>query len=247
MKQPHEERCKGEFDKLVRNIFPYSQIAWAEAKDDPPDWFLTIDSVRYAVEATTIVEFLASTGYKLSSVDISASLHRFVKSIEKSAIKEGILNGAYIVALCPIPNFARNRCKLHDDLMRYIRDTRDLPDADEYILGYVGHQRISIKKIHDNKNYVAEGISFGAKWEGDAQKDLAQFISQALSQKVDKLRHITDPIILLLLDEYHYSLIADWNSAINSCGNRVQFEVICRVVSDEPSTILWSRSSNWNS
>ena len=247
MKQPHEERCKVEFDKLARNIFPHSQLVWEEVKDDPPDWFLTIDSVRYAVEATTIVELLASTDYELSSVDVSASLHGFVKSIEKSAIKENILNGAYLITLCPIPNFAQNRRKLHNDLMDYIRNTRDLPNADEYTLGYVGHQRISIKKISGNKNDVTEGIFFGDKLEVDAQKDLAQFISQALSQKADKLRRITDPIILLLMDEYQYSFIADWNSAVNSCENRVQFDVICRVTPNEPSTILWSRSPNWTS
>jgi hypothetical protein len=247
MKQSHEERCKAEFDKLARNIFPRSQFTWEEVKNDPPDWFLTIENIRYAVEATTIVELLESTGYQFSSVDISASLHGFVKSVEKAAINEGILNGAYAVILCPIPNFSQNQRKLRDDLMRYIRETRDLPNADEYTLGYVRHQRVSIQKMHSNTNYIAETISYGGKWESDAQKDLAQFVAQALSQKADKLRHVTDPIILLLLDGYHYSFMADWNSAVNACDSRVQFEVICRVLADEPSTILWSRSSNWNS
>jgi hypothetical protein len=245
VKKKHEEICKAEFDTLVRTIFPQSQITWDDVKNDPPDWFLSIDNSRYAVEATSIVELSDSMGIQLSSIDVITSLHKFIKSVEKSAIEEGILNGTYVVTLCPIPNFGRIRKKLHNDLIDYVRETRDLSKAKEHILRYVRHQRISIKKEHSDKSSIGEAVSFGAKWEGDAQKELEQFVMQALTKKVEKLNKVNDPIILLLLDAFHYSFMADWVSAINLCKNRIKFHTICRIVPNKPSDILWSRSSNW--
>lgn len=156
MKQLHEETSKIEFDKYIRIIFPFSQPVWEEVENDPPDWFLTIDNTLYAVEATTIVELLGLKNNTLSSFSVSASLHNFVKSIESLAVKKGILNGTYIIKLCPIPNFSQHQRQLCKFFLNYIRNTRELPEADEKFDGYVGRNRISIRKLNNNENYVNE-------------------------------------------------------------------------------------------
>ena len=248
MKRSHEEITRVEFDKIVKSIFPNSAIVWEDVPQhlEPPDWYLTLDNARYAVEATTIVDFLSITPTsKLSAPSVSASLSAFIKEVEKLAKDQDILSGAYIVTLCPIPNFAENRDKLRDDLLGYVRQTKTLPAAEEYILGYVREQSISIKKIHDDKDYVSAGISMGVKWEGESQKDLLGYVSNTLAEKVYKLRAISEPIILLLLDDFHYSFVADWSSAISLCPDKSRFCCICRIAPPDHNTILWANSSEW--
>jgi hypothetical protein len=248
MKRTYEEITRIEFDKVAKSTFPNASLVWDEVPQhlEPPDWYLTLGNIRYAVEATTVVDFLSITpDSKLSAVNVSSTLFAFIKDVEKSAKDQEILSGAYIVTLCPIPNFSQNRKKLCDDLLDYIRQTKSLPSAPEFTLGYVRQQRVSIKKEHNNKDYVSAGLSMGVKWEGDAQEDLLQSISNALAEKVYKLRAVSQPIILLLLDEFHYSFMADWTSIISSCSDRVHFCCICRILPPDNSVILWANSPEW--
>ena len=249
MKRPYEEITKVEFDRLAKSTFPNASLVWDEVPQhlEPPDWYLTLNDIRYAVEATSVVDFLAITPEsKLSALNVSTTLFAFIKDVEKSAKDQGILSCAYIVTLCPIPNFSQNRENLSDKLLNYIRQTKSLQSADEYTLGYVRQQRVSIKKEHNNKDYVSAGLSMGVKWEGEAQEHLSQLVSTALSEKLHKLRAVSEPIILLLLDEYHYSFMADWTSVIVSCPDRFRFCCICRILPPDGSIIIWAKSAEWN-
>jgi hypothetical protein len=212
MKRHHEDLTRVEFDKIAKAIFHNVALVWEDVLQylEPPDWYLTIGDARYAVEATTIVDFLQITPTsKLPAANVSQTMHAFVDEVEKLAKDQQLLSGAYIVTLCPIPNFAENRNELRDKLLGYISETKPLSSADEYTLGYVREHRVSIKKIHDTKDYVSAGISLGVKWEGESQKDLLESVSKALADKAHKLRSVANPIILLLLDDSHYSFMAD--------------------------------------
>jgi hypothetical protein len=248
MKRKYEEITKIEFDRLVKSIFPNASLVWHDVPQhiEPPDWYLTLDKNLYAVEATSVVDFLSFTfENRLSVINISTTLFAFIKEIEKSAKEEGILSGAYIVSLCPIPNFSANRKAIASHLLNYIRQTKTLQSAPEHTLGYVRHQRLSIIKEHDNKDYVYAAISMGAKWEGEAQQALLQSVSKAISEKAHKLRNVSEPFILLLLDGFQYSFMTDWTSVIASCPDRFHFSCICRISPPDSSVIVWAKSAEW--
>ncbi len=247
MKRRHEEICRAEFDKLAKSIFPDILLEWEEVPQhlEPPDWYLTVGQTRYAVEATSITEYVKTPEAELSSASISASLSAFVNEVEESARQQGILSGAYIVSLCPIPDFPRNRAKFRNDLLDYIRQTQSLSSAPEHVLGYVEHQRVSITKAHAGDDYVAEMISFGAKWGGEAQQELTRLISDTLTTKARKLCDLSVPIVLLLLDAYNYSHLADWIPAVSMCTIKAHFSCICRIAPSDRSTILWANSPEW--
>jgi hypothetical protein len=248
MKRSYEEITKVEFDKLVKTIFPNASLVWEDVPQnlEPPDWYLTANNIRHAVEATSVVDLLSITpDSKLSAINVSATLSEFINDVEKSAKDQGILSGAYTITLCPIPNLSENRKILTDKFLNYISQTKSLQSAAEYTLGYVRQHRVSIKKEHNDKDYVAAGISMGVKWDGEAQEDLSQLVSNAVSAKVHKLRSVSEPIILLILDEYHYSSLADWINVISSCLDRFHFYCICRIAPPDGNAILWAQDLAW--
>jgi hypothetical protein len=213
---------------------------------EPPDWFLTINKTRYAVEATTIEDFLIITPTsKLSAANVSATLFAFIKDIERAAIDQGILSGTYNITICPIPNFARNRQIFLDKFLCYIRQTQSLPYAEEYSLGYVRHEQVTIQKIHNKENRVMGGLLLGGRWEEEAQKDLLELVSKALVEKVYKLRSVSESKILLLLDDYHFSFMADWIKLISTCPERFHFCCISRIAPPDGSVIIWANSPEW--
>jgi hypothetical protein len=248
MKRSYEENTRIEFDRLMRTIFPDASIVWEDVPEhvDPPDWYLELDNIRYAVEATSIVGLLPITlNRKIPTTNVSMTLYTFIKNVEKSARDQEILSGAYVVMLGPMPNFSENREKLSNDLLTYIRETRSFESASVCTLGFVRHQRIWIKKEHNNKNYVTAAISMGGMRGADAQEELSQLVSRTLSQKTHKLRRVSEPIILLVLDEYHYSFLADWTKVISACPDRFHFYCICRISPADGNSILWTKTSGW--
>ena len=64
MKSKSEELCKSCFDKYLREQLPDSNVVWedVEQRYEPPDFYLTIDNAKYAVEVTILI-LKADVGY----------------------------------------------------------------------------------------------------------------------------------------------------------------------------------------
>ena len=58
MKSENEEFCKSKFDDFIRAKLRYSSIHWDDVAqtDEPPDYFLHLDGIKYAVEVTLLME-----------------------------------------------------------------------------------------------------------------------------------------------------------------------------------------------
>jgi len=247
MKRPREEISKEEFHRIIQELFPESSIVWKDVpqSEEPPDWYLTIEKERYAVEATTIVDLLQFPSDKnVSVLGIVNSLNSFIKRIDESAREQGILLGTYSIILHPIPNFHLHRKKITNDLLNYIRDTKDVLSAPEYTIDYGKGKKISIKKGNFNLDRVVGGTTM-SKREGDIRIDLVRIVANTLAIKSDKLQGIPEPKILLLLDQYQYSFMVDWSSVIPLCPERMNFCCIFYVRPNDNSIILWANSPKW--
>ncbi|MBC7076858.1 MAG: hypothetical protein H5T92_00890 [Synergistales bacterium] len=247
MKRGHEEIARSEFDALLRRLFPAIPIAWEEVSQaqEPPDWYVQIDSERYAVESTSIFDRISTLSGQMPSSSISATLHRFIDELEAVAVKEGILTGTYAVALCPIPDFPKVKEDLGRRLLDYIRDTQGVPIAPRTNIWKVGHRSIFIQKLSDEKRYVAKIISFDPKWEGEVQQELSRDLATVIETKKAKLVRIREPVILLILDTYHYADAEQWLQALLEIPSREAFHSICRIAPPDQTAILWSVHPKW--
>jgi len=248
MKRPREVITKEEFHKVIQAIFPESSIVWKDVPqlEEPPDWFLTIDNERYAVEATTIDELIQLNKNELVSIfGITNSLTSFIKEIEQLAIDLGILSGTYFISIFPIPDFIQKKKLIKKVLLDYIRETKQLASASTHIIADIKGHKILITKGNFNKDCVIGGILTSVRLDGEVQKRLLQSVAHSLSMKSNKLHHIAEPKILLLFDRYPYSDMVDWTSVIHLCPEREYFCCICRIHPPDKTAILWANSPIW--
>jgi len=245
MKRRHELICRAEFETLLAKAYPHLKLVWDEPPQDPPDWYLQANGKRYAVEATSITEIFTLAGNRIPSPSVSVSLAGFVDYLERSARDRGILSGSYLVCLAPIPELSTHKAGLEDQFLNYIADTKTVPTADLLHLGFVGHDEISIQKIGPGGNYVAEAISFEAKSGSEAQKELHAYLEEAITVKTHKLRDVPQPRVLLVLDDFHYSPIADWRVAIKAIPSRNAFRVVVRIAPPNNTEVIWPETVDW--
>jgi hypothetical protein len=105
MKSPNEEFCKAQFTTFLTTASSQTSIIWDEGAN-PPDYDLTIDGVKYAVEVTALMERIQVGSITLPESGIIDSLWSLVDEIEATAQKQNILTGSYVVGfLHPIVDF----------------------------------------------------------------------------------------------------------------------------------------------
>lgn len=240
MKRRHEIICREGFQKLLRSYFPNSHQRWNEPDNDPPDWFLEFEDKIYAVEATSITDQIDVGDGSIPAPTVMHSLTSFVDELEQAAQDQGILTGAYLVALAPIPNLREHKQEFISLFLDYIFKTKDVESAPEKDLGYIRNNHISIVKLHSEAQYIGEMISTGAKSGHDAQEELEIYLKSAIQTKKTKLCHIHEPKILLVLDGFYYSEISDWSEALSGIEEKKYFELIARVSSPDGAQVIWN-------
>jgi hypothetical protein len=240
MKRRHELICREGFDNYLSSRYPQLDRKWEEPEIDPPDWYIYIGDYLYAVEATSITEYMSvGQGDPVPSPAVMTSLTEFVDEIEQEAIDQGILSGAYLISLAPIPNLRKHKKELISRFLDYISNTKDVPSAPEHSLGKIHNNRVSIVKMHNRSSFITEMISGGVKSGHDAQVELEAYLADAIATKQHKLQGIGDPLVLLILDAYHYSHLSDWSSAIATISGKQAFQAIVRVSSTSEANVIW--------
>ena len=250
VKRLDEEFCRSKFHTLLQERLRYSpeQIRWEEVRpwEEPPDYYLWVEGQKFAVEVTSIVEMLPLEPNPVSSVGVSSALRTFVDKIEAQAKQQGILQGVYVISLQPLHHFQQVKDLLSRLLLQYIRETRSVDKAPSQVVFQQRHARWAIQKIAGggDNNYVGEIISFDGKWEGEAFQELCVLIQRALSTKATKLRRLTLPIILLLLDRYHYVDPPEWQACVQRLFGCQQFHTVAHIT-EHGAKILCSLEHQW--
>src|SRR4030042_4903594 len=101
MKSESEEFCKSCFDKYLRELLPDSNFIWTEVeqKQEPPEFYLSVDEVKYAVEVTRLI-LKADVGTKdaLPIGIVRDLLRKFIiDDVETIALQNHFLSGSYLV------------------------------------------------------------------------------------------------------------------------------------------------------
>jgi len=248
MKSDNEKFCKLKFNEFVKGSSKFNAIRWEDVaqKDEPPDYFLYLNDTKYAVEVTILMEKTEVGNLKLPQIAIVASLWGLVDKVEATAKELDYLNGAYLVSFSrPLANFKRIREQLFNDLLAYVKATKNVSTASEQIIFKRGTQKCTIRKMHDQKSYIGKAGPSGGKWEGEVAEEICTLLEERINSKFHKLRKITEPKILLLYDAYHFASPEMYKSCLNSLAALHSFHTVFIVESNEAGWLLHSENSNW--
>ena len=209
MKSKTEELCRSKFDEFMRAISESSSIRWqgVAQRDEPPDYYLYLNGAKYAVEVTSLMEKSEVGNLELPQIAVVASLWQLVDEVETTARRNDFLNGAYVVSFSgPLADFRKIRGRLFDNLLTYVKATRNLSTAPEQVVFQQGIQACTIQKHHDQKSYIGKVPPSRVKWEAEIAEEICALLEERVNAKHHKLREISDPKILLLYDAYHFAV-----------------------------------------
>ncbi|HXV63934.1 MAG TPA: hypothetical protein VEK15_24760 [Vicinamibacteria bacterium] len=245
MKRADEEYCKDTFSTFLARHFAGSQVSWSEVpqNEEPPDYYLTIDGKRYAVEVTSLIDdVIIGESVRMSNVGARRSLVTLCEDMKRNLAERGLLFGAHVMTLQPIEGLRDLRPLIEKRVIEYVQRTRFEKAAAREVLVRKGRARIAIQKHHDQSDQLYWVISGGAKWEGQMRHDIARLLEEALRDKRRKLREVETPIILLLLDRYHHGSAEMWKDAADD-SEFGGFQIVARIWQDD--TMLLHSSSSW--
>lgn len=244
VKDPTEELCRLRFDDFLKRIDNSVSILWSDG-DEPPDYYLLLDSEKFAVEVTSLIELIAVGSVRLPTSAITDALWDVVKEAEAVAKARGWLNGAYIVGFSqPIENFRSVREQVKQGLLTYIQTTQVFEDAPEQLILDRGHQSVRVKKVHNEADVIHKVGPHQTKWEGEVAEQICGLLEERVHIKTHKLRNISLPKILLLYDGYRFADARMYRNCIPSITGLANFHSIF-VVQGEHDLMLHSTAVNW--
>lgn len=183
---------------------------WTSEPDDPPDFWLTIGSIKYAVEVTSITK----------NADYFPHCKRLAKDIERQAIERGYLSGSYILDILANPDIPKTDSKdwkeIVEKALMYINQTMNLSCAVKEILKKDFKGVLGIEKHLKNRDYVAV-MHTPARWQEDIKRELRELIQGAIKEKRKKLGSFENypEKILMLYDAYIFPDIMNVRQASN--------------------------------
>jgi hypothetical protein len=222
--------CIDSFVQYLRQNIGAQEIIVEREKEDPPDFWVTIENVKYAVEVTSIV---SDYGY-------DALCQGFENEIESEAKNRNILKGNYALVIMGKPEIPKRMSKdrkiLLDKAIAYISNTDSQPSAMRQKLFDEAGRYIAIEKLSDTNASVGLVGHIGTKWEKEAKEELFHLIQERVIQKIATLERNVD-------SNFHNNLILLLYDAHGFCGKKATLEACQRVQGKEKfHSIFWAAS-----
>lgn len=207
--------CQDSFDKYLRKIFQTNNISWQRVPkgEDPPDFYLSLNSELYAVEVTSteVMRDVTLGEGQVREHTYEVSHTNLIKEVEREAQNRGILSGLYIVDfLKPLTdqNFHKVKEVVVEELLSYVQRTSRLIESPVEPILYQYSTVCRIGKIRGNITGVFEAFSDAVWTEApeNAEK-ICKMLQSAITTKKKKLlqKGETAPKILLLLNTYPFA------------------------------------------
>ncbi len=95
--------------------------------EDPPDFYITVDGERFAVEVTNLLDDVVIGGATVSRLTYVAATENLVVQIDKEARKKRILRGSYQIWVNgPFDDFSKLRKLIVSESLKFIGSTQYL-------------------------------------------------------------------------------------------------------------------------
>ncbi len=193
-----EEFCRDEFDRWLKASLSGHHVIWEDNDNDPPDFWLILDSQRYAVEITRIVDEEDRT--------VAAALWRIIAEAKGQAVKAGQLFGTYLVEFKG--RIDRGRGKLRNALkarvLDYVRRTAWLETDSGEIIEIGAKVLCKITKLHGRGASILPigGPHDKGMGESEIRAELTELLKRSLGEKSRIPRETNYPTVLILYDLY---------------------------------------------
>jgi hypothetical protein len=245
-KEESEQFCQSKFDEFLKSLKESSAIYW-EKGDDPPDYYLYLDGVKFAVEVTRLMSKVGVGANKpLPLVIIIDLLKQIVVDVEREAKRDDYLQGTYLVYFSkPIENLASNRSVLQSGLLKYIRDTQNLGNALPQMIYKKDRQTCQIRKQDLNEDKVVMGGPNESKWDSEIIVEMCQLLVDRLIEKQRLLRNIVYPKILLLHDKYPFVDPARYKECMLTNSMLASFHTLFVIQGDGDFFVPYSENRVW--
>jgi len=196
-----------------------------EDGEDPPDFYLTVEGERFAVEVTNLIDEIEAKGADIPRLSYTNSVHKLASDIEKESRKAETLKGHYVLWVNgPFDDFAQFRKHIKSKSMAFLEQTKNTsPEDGEYLLAADETGAILTTCFPDQTPEYLQGVSAVfcsiskkenspdrlslvitspqfTDWEKEIELDACRLLQRSISAKCDKLKDITSRRILLLPD-----------------------------------------------
>ena len=246
IKRNDEEFCRKQLDRYLRDQHPTAAMEWHPS--ERPDFWLSVDGQRFAVEVTQLLASYASESkdgkrVRITTQSVDESIIRFTNDVRARAKDAGILRGTYLLMFdAPFASFRREREKLLDQAVGFIERTQTIERGKEIPLCKVPIG-LSIRKL-GNSDDLVEWISTPdlEAWDGDQIRRLQELAGDAIEMKAKKMAHVQEKRILLLLNRYLLTLPQHYRHALTGVAAEMlqQFHEIYAVASTDGKVYkLW--------
>ncbi|NQT82049.1 hypothetical protein HQ563_03440 [bacterium] len=216
-------RC---LEQHLRTRLPDENISWERLQrgKDPPDFWLSMGTRRFAVEVTSLVEILQSGPPEVSEICYWACLTRLAKQVEAEAAQQGVLKGTYILSahqMPPLPT-GKDQKAFVDACVRHVRETmhkRGMQPEMQVWPGYDAAVKVAIYKLSDDGASLGIGGHSPSKSGPSVTQKLTELLRGAISEKRIKLENKSvhdscEGVILALYDCYGFPSEHDFHRCI---------------------------------
>ena len=243
-----EKFCTEAFGLHLKKLCAVDRLVWVRG-DEPPDRYMVIGDERYAVEITRLVASIPlamESSRPLLAVD--AIYDRFARDLEKKALTQGILDGAYSIY------FAKSiigRLDLERDAsasaLDFIRDTQCDEVSDTYSFYSSASSRQLGWIVKHHRRYPRICCARHPVVASDAAlcREALRILDERVETKIQKLKKVQLPKVLLLLDA---TLLMDIEHFLASPVQRSWQESFCAaflIRGDSEVAQLRSRIAEW--
>ena len=254
MKRNDEEFAKAIFNGFLINQYDIDNITWSEVEidEEPPDYYLHIGELSFAVEVTTLSEYIRlSPNQTLPYLSLIKSLHSTVRRVEKQARNNNDLNGLYGVSFGePFRNYSNIKSKIVNGLQNYLQSTQGVGKFPVKTIVESGSQYCSIEKVDKSPNKIEILGPTDVKFADGIKKEICNLLNNILARKSKKLDAICKPKILLILDQYNYPSEGLQNPDVlkyckEQLSNLFKFHTVYIISKNKNGMFLSSKNYQW--
>lgn len=252
-RRKEESFAKRQFDQFLSTTVPDMPRHWIDVPlvDEPPDFYLFLDSVTFAVEVSALVEKVrVGSRTQLPRRVAVEHLRALVQDCESLASQRDLLSGQYVVRFSgTLTDLPEIRALLMTAILDYVEMTKQV-DTSPYRLVFRqrGEHRMEecgvLKASANGARIVFGGLVF-SRWEVEAERILCTLLGAALASKSKKLQRLREPKILLLIDRYPFGH-REMYTRISLAGLPLGgFHTVYVVRHDQDGFVLYTASQQW--
>lgn len=244
MREDEQYACE-RFEAYVRERLPTAEIEWEEG-EDPPDCYLQIDGRRFAVEITTIVDYVVVGTETIPRHSVETNRERLVEEIDNEAHSRGIASGKYYIGFPPLPpgvDFMSRRRQIKEAILDTVKRSGAEPPGFSQVISFDGRDYCVVAKAHNDEDRIAYGAistEYG-KWEGEIEEQARDLLQGVIDQKTEQLEGTSAPKILLVLHRYPYVDPVDYHRLVPDVEGLDEFDTVC-IIGAQAVEVLRTRS-----